>query len=388
MNAYLTYTSVVPYFLISVILLFLVRAYVKNSNFISNELNVYAKTRESLLDGLRGFLALGVFFTHSVIMYHYYVNGGQWQGPPSLFYGHLGSVAVSLFFMITGYLFWKKIIETQKLQWKKFFISRIKRIVPLYGFTVLVVVAIVFIVTGFHLNVTVPEIVISVIRWFSFGILGAPDINALKHTFTIESVYWTLGYEWKFYFLLPLISLLSHRPKMTVALLLAGCAGLMNIHFLHFVIGIIVATYIVESRIFMERMKFLHMAITVSFIGMLFYLPHEYKLLQAIISGLFFWSVLLGNNLLGLLSTTSAKVLGIVSYSIYLNHNIVLFILFSFVDRYVKSIMEFSAVEFWELILCSGICTVLFSLWTYKYIEHRFYVPSAIRKNKQYGSQI
>lgn len=61
--------------------------------------------RLSNLDGLRGFLAFGVFFHHSAI-YHQYFQDGQWVLPPSCFYTLIGPACVALFFMITGYLFW------------------------------------------------------------------------------------------------------------------------------------------------------------------------------------------------------------------------------------------------------------------------------------------
>ncbi len=60
--------------------------------------------RVATLDGLRGFLALAVFFHHAAI-YHRFLLDGVWALPPSRFYALLGPVGVSVFFMITGYLF-------------------------------------------------------------------------------------------------------------------------------------------------------------------------------------------------------------------------------------------------------------------------------------------
>jgi peptidoglycan/LPS O-acetylase OafA/YrhL len=66
--------------------------------------------RVTSLDGLRGFLAFGVFFHHAVITYFYLANG-RWDTPPSRFYTLAGHIGVDMFFMITGYLFWSRLIR-------------------------------------------------------------------------------------------------------------------------------------------------------------------------------------------------------------------------------------------------------------------------------------
>ncbi|WP_419760663.1 acyltransferase family protein [Acidisoma sp.] len=62
------------------------------------------RARVQTIDGLRGFLAIGVFIHHSVI-YHQYLLTGRWDVPPSVFYTNIGKAGVTVFFMITGYLF-------------------------------------------------------------------------------------------------------------------------------------------------------------------------------------------------------------------------------------------------------------------------------------------
>src|SRR5215831_10336705 len=64
--------------------------------------------RLSTLDGLRGFLALCVFFQHATL-----------YGPPASapgFYFYNGQVGVETFFMITGYLFWSRLVA-QRGRW-------------------------------------------------------------------------------------------------------------------------------------------------------------------------------------------------------------------------------------------------------------------------------
>ena len=88
--------------------------------------------RAEMIDGLRGWLALGVFFAHSVTTYGWYTTG-QWDGAAAPFYGRVGQVGVALFFMITGYLFWGRVVRAQgKLDVPSFLLSRVRRIVPMY----------------------------------------------------------------------------------------------------------------------------------------------------------------------------------------------------------------------------------------------------------------
>src|SRR5688500_16089594 len=65
--------------------------------------------RYGTLDGLRGFLALSVFTFHLVLTRDFLVTG-EWEPPRSRFYSFLGPLGVSLFFMITGFLFWSKLL--------------------------------------------------------------------------------------------------------------------------------------------------------------------------------------------------------------------------------------------------------------------------------------
>ncbi len=84
------------------------------------------------LDGLRNFLALAVVFHHGAI-YHRYLVDGVWELPPSHFYTILGPIGVSLFFMITGFLFWSRLLRQHgRPGWRRLYIDRVFRIGPLY----------------------------------------------------------------------------------------------------------------------------------------------------------------------------------------------------------------------------------------------------------------
>lgn len=66
-----------------------------------------ASERFHSIDGLRGFLALGVLFHHSVITYFYYLKG-SWDVPPSRLATFFGQGGVAMFFMVTAFLFWNR----------------------------------------------------------------------------------------------------------------------------------------------------------------------------------------------------------------------------------------------------------------------------------------
>src|SRR5580698_9187138 len=77
------------------------------------------------IDGMRGYLAFFVFLHHSSIWYlqlkyHY------WGLPPSNLYSHFGPTSVAMFFMITAFLFCRKLLNagTKGLDWPKLYIGR------------------------------------------------------------------------------------------------------------------------------------------------------------------------------------------------------------------------------------------------------------------------
>ena len=87
--------------------------------------------RTETLDGLRGFLALSVFVHHLVIT-HRYLQSGTWDYPPSAFYTLLGQVGFGVFFMITGFLFWGKLLDARgRPDWWTLYLGRVFRIGPI-----------------------------------------------------------------------------------------------------------------------------------------------------------------------------------------------------------------------------------------------------------------
>jgi hypothetical protein len=85
------------------------------------------------IDGIRGYLAFGVYVHHCLLTW-IFLREGHLILPPYNFEFQLGATSVALFFMITAFLFWGRVQAKSGLDVKSFFISRIFRIYPLYLF--------------------------------------------------------------------------------------------------------------------------------------------------------------------------------------------------------------------------------------------------------------
>lgn len=98
-----------------------------------NKLPKISPQRFNSIDGLRGHLAFFVFLHHSCIWY-FYLHDGYWRVPESRLFTHFGQTSVALFFMITSFLFFTKLLNSNEkgIDWNRLFISRFLRLVPLY----------------------------------------------------------------------------------------------------------------------------------------------------------------------------------------------------------------------------------------------------------------
>ena len=183
--------------------------------------------RYETLDGLRGFLALAVFFHHFVITYYWKVNDA-WVRPPENYYENYGKVGVALFFMITGFLFVSKLLHARGgINWIKLYESRVFRIFPLYIFAIICITFVVFSVLDYQVNESYMGLLKQYIRWLLF--IGG-DINGYDNTrIIISKVDWTLKYEWLFYLFLPAIYLVINLGGRWASTLLVFACVLLFI---------------------------------------------------------------------------------------------------------------------------------------------------------------
>ncbi|MEI7456336.1 MAG: acyltransferase [Nitrosomonadales bacterium] len=341
--------------------------------------------RFASIDGLRGFLAFCVFLHHACIWY-FYLNTGAWAAPPSSLYAYFGTGSVMLFFMVTAFLFSSKLIEgkTKGIDWCKLFTSRLLRIVPLYLFAVLLVFLIVVFMTHGELKVSPFTLINNMLKWLRFWSPGMPPLNGVGDTsLIVAAVFWTLPFEWGFYFSLPLLAImLSIRPRPPIqylALTLLGIHILMKDwhQLIPFASGIATAyLHRIESvRNFASRK--ISSALIILFLSLaVIYFPNPREAGAQILLFGTFVLIACGNDLFGILTNKLSRILGEMSYSVYLLHGMVLFVTFNFVIG-IAAAKNLTSEQFWLAIFC--LCPVLIVIChtTYRTIEHPFILKTA-----------
>jgi peptidoglycan/LPS O-acetylase OafA/YrhL len=344
--------------------------------------------RMQSLDGLRGLLAMGVFVGHFVNFY-YYFRTGEWGGNSTQFNVHIGSIAVALFFMLTGFLFSLRLFSKGgRMDWITLYISRIFRITPLYWFMVAALVVIVYRISGATLQVTPGVLLKQIGLWLSFT--NYPNLNKYSETFVIVAgVVWTIKYEWIFYLSLPLQAIfirLSEKRPWVLVLLAALVIGLsimpQNIgyfllqiktsYFIYFLVGGLAAWLYGNERY--RAWSKTNQASLIALIAILaasLLYNNDYARSQTIFLAAFFIPVALGNSLFGILELRSTRLLGDISYGVYLLHGMIIFSIYSiFLPGVMAGIS--SPTQFYLAMGLTGIAVFLVCWLTYSLIEKPF----------------
>jgi peptidoglycan/LPS O-acetylase OafA/YrhL len=98
------------------------------------------------------------------------------------------------------------------------------------------------------------------------------------------------------------------------------------------------------------------------------YLPDVYSLSGASLLIIPFIIFASGNPLFGLLTCRPARFLGLLSYSVYLLHNWLLFVISRFVNHYTE-VRLMSESWYWLLGTCVALGTVCLATFSYRYVE-------------------
>lgn len=325
----MTIYDVWPYFAIIAIVLLVFRLPILS--FIDEPTNPEIQRRVYALDGLRGLLALSVAIHHLVTAYKYHVDG-IWGWLPSGFYNQLGEAGVSLFFMVTGYLFWRRLVqENGQTDFVKLYIGRFFRIAPMYVVVVLAMFAIVAHRTHYELRVPPLELASSALRWLALGMAGSQiPLNGDVHAnLVLAGVTWTIGYEWAFYAsLIGLYFVARKRTHLAVSglsflvLLCIARPGLGVSGFaLLFSSGMLTASLALSG--FSAQSKGASVVAISALAFAIASSPATYgRATQIFALFVFFVIVSSGNSLFGLLTSRSCERLGNISYSIYLNQGL------------------------------------------------------------------
>jgi peptidoglycan/LPS O-acetylase OafA/YrhL len=336
-----------------------------------------AAGRHVAIDGLRGLLALLVFVHHGLIWFRY-THSGRWQGTGSSLFTYFGEGSVQLFFMVTAFLFFSKLLDRRReMDWLGLYASRFMRLVPLYAFAMGLLFLSVAWASGGALRVPLAQLVLGMGKWLAFTMVGAPDLNGVAHTgVMVAGVTWSLPLEWFFYAILPGLALLVGRrvPLAWLALLLpAGIWFAFRDNAVLLVSafgGGIVAAFAVRvealrrlaSGPLASVVVVLCLALTVSCF------PVPYLPLPMALLSFAFVVLACGNQMFGLLTTAPMRLLGAMSYGLYLLHGLLLHAVFEMVlGRGLAS--SFSLAQHWAVVCVCAVLLVLLSHSCFRLIE-------------------
>ncbi len=343
-----------------------------------------AEGRFASIDGLRGYMAFFVFLHHSCIWF-YFTHGTGWHLPPSNIYSQFGSTSVAIFFMITSFLFFTRLLQASKgeMDWVKLYISRGLRIMPLYLFALFVVVCVVAVLSQFTLQEPFSKVLGKIAQWLAFMKV---DINGLSPSWLIiAGVVWSLPYEWLFYFMLPFLGLLLkvRVSQIVLAFALAGAVFFLYVilqyywssgvisRMMPFLSGITAAFLVRAPRIraFVEGPA-ASFCIAVLLAAGVYLFPDLTTPIPLLLVSAAFIGIACGNDLFGILTHSLSRQLGQVSYSVYLLHGIVLFITFTGVVSFSGAAV-LTPLEHWGVIAVCAVAVVCISSLTYVFIERR-----------------
>ncbi len=327
------------------------------------------------LDGLRGLAAVCVFFHHTTIWFHF-TKTNQWVPPTANFFNQLGQGAVGIFFLLTAFLFWGKLRDEPQIDWVRLFVSRILRLSPLYLTSMAVMVGIAYLAAGRPATGLGWNTLFTVV---SFG--GIADIFGIKNAFVINAgVTWTLHYEWIFYCALPFWALALRGYKRLrvvwgIGLVVAGAVIYLMWHaygvdsdmLMFFAAGILSAEFCRWPGAL--RLKaFLISAwgsalVLLLLVGLVLTFHSAYTVGAAIVYGLIFTPIALGNDMFGILTTSTLRKLGEVSYGIYLLQGFVLYAFFR------SATVRETPVDHWLWAIPAAVVLVVLAQLSFTLIE-------------------
>ncbi len=337
--------------------------------------------RHRSLDGLRGYLALGVFLHHSVIWQGYRVSGA-WASPPSAFYTQAGKGSVALFFMITAFLFFGRVLEARHrpMDWTRLFAGRLTRLTPAYLVMLALLLVVVAVQTRGRLQVDPVTALSGLKDWLLFTVPGRPDLNGLARTeIAVAGVTWSLPYEWMFYAGLPLLMLLTgQRPGLGPLLVTAAASTALLVwrpslgNLLPFAVGMGAACAARWPAL--QRFAATPVASGVTLLSVIggFSLPGSVTApLPQLLQALAFVLVAAGNDLFGGLSSRLSRQLGAPAYSLYLLHGLVLYAAFQWgVDAVVgRPAAALPPAQHWGVVWTVTPVVIVLSHLCHRYVE-------------------
>jgi peptidoglycan/LPS O-acetylase OafA/YrhL len=336
------------------------------------------------IDGMRFYAAFVVFLAHLLRMigFEYLrIPYETWGTSDSLWMRALyvlgdGSHGVDVFFVISGFLIGRIVLEDKRFSYCSFVRRRFLRIYPAFLVSLLAAVAMA-ISLGYRFD-------------FVAFLQNLIFLNAIPslHVQAYNYVTWTLGYEFAFYLILPAILLVSKRTgKLTAAVLICAAALVMlllilprgYLHIISLFFGVVLAAIPDEKlRSFARRVPLV--LTLIAYEGLLivrattdfFSYPRQFYLLFLPLVALTFVKVTFdGGRLAAIFSSVTLRFLGTISYSMYLWHPIVIAFVYFIV---LVPLGLYSDGRFFIPALVVGSCVGTLAVSTGSYLAlERFY---------------
>lgn len=305
-----------------------------------------ASQKLAALEGLRGILAFSVVMHHAYCWY-YFTQSGVWTTGNSVIFARLADFGVIQFFYLSGFLFWRKLMKTGRIPMAKFYLSRFVRIGPVYYCCIGAAIFLGLLLSGLKLQVSPGALVRSLLPWVLFSLGGQATVNHADIARITCGVTWTLALEWLFYLSLPFLGWFSRNARRLIFYALTF--GLLFLVSRYFRAATADETSIhAASSILAEYSKFM----LVGFGGGILIAALEPQLRNRllrvpgrnwILLGLYlayllipgiaaagqvlvlagFTLVATGADLFGVFASRAVRLLGVISYPMYLAHGIV-----------------------------------------------------------------
>ena len=318
------------------------------------------------LEGLRGIACSFVLINHiAYSVTHAGFNQMAIYEGGELYFGKFGAIGVGIFFCLTGYLF-SRTIKSGNIDFR-FFDKRIKRLAPAYLFISTIILL--YCIVIYHSNIRGYHDLFSIIQQiYGFGFWGGYVKFNDVYTHSLNAVYWTLPYEWKFYAMVPFLAcIFSKRAWLSIAAIF--CMVTLSIDFWssnvmwgYFIFGFI-SSYLKKSN---NKIINLFCCATSLLILYYFYKIH--------VGGHDFISMIMIGSLFPLFIISQPKVferdtfvfLGTISYSVYLSHQAISTSIITVIGKYI----DISLIPMaWYYLLCSLIIIITFFISSIIYFK-------------------
>lgn len=220
------------------------------------------------------------------------------------------------------------------INWIELYKGRLFRIAPLAFFNTLFIAAIIV-----YMTKKIPDV--NFFQWFDLLNNTKPNYSSIPYTASLTAgVYWTLVYEWGFYFSLPLLSFFSKKSiETSITLVFLSVyvpsffqTGIQFQYITMFFVGMLVSD--LSDRLdFSTRVCDILIVCSVCMIFLFkpkVYIANNY---MNLLLGVALFALSKNATIFGLLTIKGFKRLGDASYSIYIMHASVIFIVFKLANK-------------------------------------------------------